>query len=333
MVLENKQKKQLQNRLNKTIEKIINSPDLNNLSDEQLNKLAGSVLADKLKAELKNEVKKAEIDISKLIQNWLAGFDSKHTTRSFKKNISLFMAWLDGRSILDVNSKMVDDYILYLKKSKNILTAKKLSDNSVIQRISACSSFWKSLARWEVVDRNPWHGCKKPKKIIEVKKMESVPTNKELDTLQYFAWEGTNATGTGSKNKKLGSIKALLTLMILRDTGIRSGALRTLNLDRDGNFTAKSKGVKIKGKIDYEILDRIEVYGLNPQFPFANYKSFPKWFERSTKKLGLTFTIHGIRHRFAIDHYNKNKDIVALQRALGHSSIMATQAYLATLDV
>ena len=180
---------------------------------------------------------------------------------------------------------------------------------------------------------NPWHGAKKPKKIIEVKKADAVPTNDELDRLQKFAFNRIQATGTGSKNKKQGSTKALGAIIILRATGMRSGALTSLDIDSNGSYSAKSKGGLISGRLSEEIINKLAELGLDKNRPFRNYRSFSKWFERATKILGLTFTIHGTRHRFAIDYYKISKDIVGLQRALGHSSILATQAYLATLDI
>ena len=39
------------------------------------------------------------------------------------------------------------------------------------------------------------------------------------------------------------------------------------------------------------------------------------------------YNVHSLRHTFAVEFYQKTKDIVVLQRLLGHSDIKATMIY------
>lgn len=42
---------------------------------------------------------------------------------------------------------------------------------------------------------------------------------------------------------------------------------------------------------------------------------------------------HRFRHTFSAEHYKANRDIKALQSALGHSSVVTTEGYLLSLGV
>lgn len=45
-------------------------------------------------------------------------------------------------------------------------------------------------------------------------------------------------------------------------------------------------------------------------------------------KIAEAYSIHDLRHYFAIKHYQENKDIYALKLLLGHASIQVTDHYL-----
>jgi len=50
------------------------------------------------------------------------------------------------------------------------------------------------------------------------------------------------------------------------------------------------------------------------------------------EKLKGKFSPHSIRHGFAIDFYNKTKDVNELSKRLDYSSLPVTTSYLARLD-
>ena len=165
--LNEKSKKDLTNHLVSAVNKLLDSPELNDLNESQLETIAKGYYLDTLKQDFQREVKKARLNndaVQDLVNQWLSGFKSKHTVRSFKKNLYLFLDWLKGTSLIDVNARLVDKYISYINSDKNI------SDNTKRQRIAACSSFFSNLERWEVINRNPFKGAKGlPKKKIAVK--------------------------------------------------------------------------------------------------------------------------------------------------------------------
>ena len=334
LAIEQAKKQEIANRITDTVQDFLDAPELEDLNEKQLTQITKALVVDKLKDSLKHEIEKAKLDVEKIKKRWLAQFESKHTQRSFRKNLDLFLQWLGDKSMLDVDARIADDYLIYLKSVKTSGVSsrgKRLSANTIRQRIAACSSFWDSMIRWKDVSLNPWHDIKLPKKKIAIKKSESVPTNKELDLIKDFCKRAMVASGTGSVLKKRGAIKAYVALEVLASTGLRVGALSSLTIDRKGYYTAESKGGTAQGRLTKKVLKTIKRYGLDERQPFKNYKSFAKWFERTCKELKLKISVHGLRHKFAVDYYNRTKDIAGLQRRLGHASLLATQAYLATL--
>jgi len=334
-------KNEITNRLTTSIQKVLESPELKNLSDEQIEQIAKAHYIDSLKEEFSREVKKTKFNndvLQKYIDQWLSGFQSQHTVRSFKKNLDYFLIWLNGSSIVEVDALVVDKYITYLNSNK------KISDNTKRQRIASCGSFFSDLERWRVVDKNPFLKVKGlPKKKISTKDTDQIPTNEELDLIERYALDqiqrANSESGRGSNNKASGNVYALCSLKILRRYGLRVGALQSIKIDRNGNYKATSKGNEISGKFDDAILVLLDTYGLGRKEPFKNYNesAFSMWIWRCQSSEGLSglfkkkFSPHGIRHRFAIDFYNKTKDVNELSKRLSHSSLLVTTAYLAGL--
>jgi integrase len=173
-----------------------------------------------------------------------------------------------------------------------------------------------------------------PKKELELKKTSDVPTEFDLELLEKIAETGIVATGIGSAKKRNGAKKALLAIRIIKETGLRVGALGNLKIDELGNFVTVSKGRRIHGKLSLKILDLIQYLNFDENQPLLKYKrnTFSMWLLRMSKKVKIkSFGPHSIRHWYAVQFYNKHKDLVALQKALGHKSVGSTQSYLATL--
>ncbi len=172
-------KKEIATRINDSIQKILDSPELADLSDKQIQQIAKAYYIDSLKNEFGREVKKAKLDkkgVDDLVNQWLSGFQSKHTIRSFKANLNYFLTWLNGTSLIDVDALIVDKYIAYLNSNK------RLSSNTKRQRIASPSSFFSDLERWEIIFKNPFRRAKGlPKKKIAIKEAEQIPSNEELD--------------------------------------------------------------------------------------------------------------------------------------------------------
>jgi len=319
------------------IETILKAPELKGLSERELNYITKAVIVDELKAKLKKEVSKHKIaqEIDNLKNDWLNKFESEHTRRSFETNLNVFLNWLPReKSVADVNPRVVDSYISYLQNATLDTKKKKLSKNTQIQRIAACSSFWSSLNRWQILEVNPWFGSRKPKKEISIKQGEKVPTDADLQKLETKATTAMKTIIKGNtkntKRKNDAGIMAYAAIKVLKETGLRVGALETLTIDKKGFFTARTKGSTAHGFLSEKVRTTLHELGLNASKPFAGYRpgTFSVWIWRASNG---KFSVHSIRHYAATSYYTKTKDIAGLQRLLGHKSLMATQAYLASL--
>ena len=51
-----------------------------------------------------------------------------------------------------------------------------------------------------------------------------------------------------------------------------------------------------------------------------------------SKRAGVRFRCHDLRHKFAIDYLKNGGDIYKLKQILGHSSVKTTEMYLAYDD-
>ena len=110
-------------------------------------------------------------------------------------------------------------------------------------------------------------------------------------------------------------------------------------IDKNGYYKAKSKNSISQGNIDNDLLSFVDDMGLSRRQPFHMYtpNAFSVWLWRALTSDNLSgtnrklYSAHGIRHRFAIDFYNKSKDVHELSKRLGHSSLLVTTAYLSGL--
>jgi len=331
-------------RTNRIIENILNSSKFEDLNEQEIERIAKLVVVDKLKTELNEEIEKTTTkqNLDTYINKWLNKFESNHTKKSYKKNLQNFLNWLGEKSIQDVDALIVDDYISYLKtvtteSNYSLNMKKRISVSTQRQRIMAVSSFWKSLLRWNVVPNNPWHGANLPAQRTDVINSKKIPTDYELDEIEKLALREMTAIYPGNKGitkKKNNAARyAYAVLKILRSTGIRIGALPTLSIDRNGVYNARSKGSKVHGKLKDDVIQALELVGLNKNQPFNDYKpgSFTMWLWRAS---GNKYFAHSLRHRFSITWWNEpenGKDIVQLKNLLFHKSVRSTEVYLSTL--
>lgn len=314
-------------KLSKQIKKILNSPELKDLNDEQIEKLAKSVVIDNLKEQLKTEVKKSTINIEELKDKWLLTFNSDITRINYKHNVEEFLKWLEGKSILDLKALDADDYLLYLKNSN-------FSSGTIRFRIAAASSFCNYLKRADVISQNYFlkiNGLPKSKEKLKV-----IPSDEDINIIEQELYNELNATGRGCVGKQRGAIIMLVALSIIKHHALRIGALESLSIDNKGLFIADSKANCVRGKLNSECLSLIYDFKINKNKPFEEMKttSIKKQFERfltriyKEGKIEKVFSPHDFRHYAAVRFYKETMDIFATMKFLNHKNISTTQIYL-----
>ncbi len=331
---------EIKRKIIREVDLFLTSKELDTLNERELEFITKSLLTDKLKEELKIEIKKYKTDIGKLKKKWLSCYKSEATRRSYGDNLDIFLSWLNSRdkrkSIITLKAVDLDDYLSSLKNEK-------ISDNTLRLRIAAVSSFLSYLVRIEVLDRNYCKGLKGlPEKRLEVKSADDIPGEEEIRKMEMALYRDLSITsGSGYKGKVKAGKMGLLVLALIKDTALRVGALPNLEIDKRGRYRALSKGRTVTGKVSPEVLTLIEDLGFDCKRPFDGYRTetIKIWFARFGKRLvrdgilNRSYNLHSVRHFAAINFWNESKDIYRLKNFLSHKSIVNSQIYLSSLNI
>jgi len=312
----------------------ISEVQLSDLSYQDYERVAKNYMMQNLTKQFEFEVRKAHSNIDEMRKLWLDTLSSEITKRNYLHNVDEFFRWLHGRNIIGLNSVDADRFLVHLKEQD-------YSGGSIRFKIASISSFCSFLVRHKVIQYNYFQKMKLPRRKIEIKSHEDIPTEEEVQIIEQELLNGIAATGKGSTARRRASRILLLAIMVMKDTACRIGALPSMTIDHDGNYVARSKGKYVRGRVTPITIAGINEQGLNPNQPFRGVKTetLKKHFEIINKRLyrqGLLrriFSPHCIRHYSAIAFWNKTHDIYQLKRLLNHESIATSQIYLSSLNV
>ena len=317
------------------VSEFLDSKSLDKLNENELEYITRQILVDRLKDELKTEIKMSKVDLDALQDRWLKGFDSDATRETYGKSLQIFFDWLElhALNVFNLNSIDVDDYVNYITRQYKM-------NNSIRERIAAVSSFFSFLERNDIISKNYFKGCRRPPRPFETKDSGDIPDERELDIILSALDEEMNAEGKGAAGKKRQARILKGVLGVIVHHGLRCGALPSFTIDKNGRFRAESKTREVKGVTAGDVEDLILRLGFDKKRPFKDLKvnSVQKGFERFCKRLyaegriRTVYSLHDLRHYAAIRHYEAEKDIISTQRYLGHRSVSITQMYLAGLD-
>ena len=317
------------------ISEFLDSKSLDKLNENELEYITKQILVDRLKDELKTEIKMSKVDLDAFLDRWLSGFDSAATRETYGKSLQIFFDWLElkGLNLFNLNSIDIDDYVKYTEKQYSM-------NNSIRERIAGVSSFFSFLERHDIISKNYFKGCRRPPRPFETKDTGDVPGDRELEIINQNLYEELNAEGKGSAGKKKQARVLIAVISVIKNHGLRCGALPSFTIDKTGRFKAESKGSLVKGKFSEETADLLLKLGFDKSKPFRELKvnSIQKGFERFCKrlytegKIETVYSLHDIRHYAAVKHYENERNIISTQRYLGHRSVSITQGYLASLN-
>lgn len=287
---------------------------LENLTPTQIEMIKKAVLIDDLKEQFVKSRKEVNFDLDKQVSNWMRTLNSVHTIRMYKLVLNRFLNHIN-RSVLSISVEDADGYIVDLKNHYK-------AGKTVMLHIHALSSFYCHLKRYGCINMNPFHGSKVRVDKSSVRK-KYVPTSNDIAILM-------NAFEKTASSKKM-----VLALHIMKKYGVRKGFLD--NMVYNGRYLQSiSKGKEYKVAVHEEDLKYFE--DNQELLSQLNSNSVSSTFNRTVNKLYNSgkitkkFSPHCIRHRFAIDFYDKsNHDTMRLMNALNHTSLNATQNYLAEL--
>lgn len=296
------------------------SPKLADLEPAELEKLARVVVAESLKDDLRREADLARIDYRAERDRYLqraSRTGSSHTLRSYRTAIERLEAWCSKERIspLELTPALADDFIESEKAAGG-------SPATVQLRVAAVSSFWTWLERRHTELRNPFRGtrsrpARRPRRTL------AVPSEAEVRLLQAEAEPELAAA-----------------IVIMGQGGLRVGALQGLSI-AGNRWSSTTKGKEQSGKIPEEARDAIRRAGLPLRAPFAGLSTaaIADRFRRlaiklhGAGKLQARYSVHDLRHAFAVRLYEATRDIYQVEKALGHANVAVTEGYLRSLGL
>ena len=243
---------------------------------------------------------------------------SNHTKRQYKNGLNKLEEYckMNNKNILFIKAREADDFITEVNSSE-------LSNLSIRALVSSCSSFFSFLERRYPFMKNPFRGTKTRPPVKNKKRLE-VPTKKEIELII----------------KDISDPLIKVAIIFIMECGVRVGALPKLEI-RNNKYYSYSKGKEISWKVTDKVIKLLKQNNLSFNNPFRNKSSevIRNIFYRSSKrlynqgKIKAAYSIHDIRHYFAVTLYKQTKDIELIRQALNHSNIAITGIYLKSLEV
>ncbi|WP_157143171.1 tyrosine-type recombinase/integrase [Brachyspira pilosicoli] len=243
---------------------------------------------------------------------------SNHTKRQYKNGLNKLEEYcsMNNKNILFIKAREADDFITEVNSSE-------LSNLSIRALVSSCSSFFSFLERRYPFIKNPFRGTKTRPPVKNKKRLE-VPTKKEIELII----------------KDISDPLIKMAIIFIMECGVRVGALPKLEI-RNNKYYSYSKGKEISWKVTDKVIKELKRNNITFNAPFKNKSSevIRNIFYRSSKrlyeqgKIKAAYSIHDIRHYFAVTLYKQTRDIELIRKALNHSNIAITGLYLRSLEV
>jgi integrase len=288
------------------------APELAELPPRELAAVAKAVLAGKLTEELRAKVDVAGIDYEEEKRIFLESFPSAATREAYGRALAQLEAFARrrGRSVLELRPRDADAFIRAVEGSAA----------TVRLRAAGASSFYGFLEReTEGRIKNPFHGTRSRPPSMR-KRILEIPSEEELSILLEAV----------DPHSELG---AAIAVMAYR--GMRVGGLPELTI-KGGRFWTRSKGKDLSGELGTAAVEVLEAAGLPLRAPFAGLtaRKIADRMRRATRrlaaegKLEAAYSVHDLRHFFAVREYRRTKDLYRVSKLLGHASIQVTETYL-----
>ena len=299
------------------------SPRLEELSSEALEMLARVVVAEGLKDELRAAAELEKIDYAAEKRRFIASSSRTGSVRTQALygaalgRLEAFCAHL-SLSPLELTPALADDWISELKSQGRAAATVRLD-------VSAASAFWTWLERRHLSLRNPFRGTRERPAQRPARTLE-VPSQPEIEALLEAADPVLRAA-----------------IAVMACAGLRVGALPSLAIYGE-RFTARSKGREQSGRLPEAAKAAkaaIERSGLPLRSPFAGLtakKLADRFYYLATRleaagAVRAHYSVHDLRHAFAVRIYGETGDLYRVEKALGHATIGVTETYLRSLGL
>jgi site-specific recombinase XerD len=294
------------------------APGLEDLSEEQLEQVARVVMAEQLKKDMAEQSKLAGIDYPAERETFLelARRRSAHTERAYRRAMGLYDEWCERLNVhpLALDAAGADDWTASMID---------VSPATVHLRVNAASAFWTWIERRHAGLRNPFRGTRARPKLKPVRELV-VPSAKEIETMKAEAPPLLRAA-----------------IVVMSELGLRVGGVCEMTVNR-GRYQTTSKGQQVSGELPDTAKKAITSAGLPlryPPFGTENAGGLADRFRYLVGKLYAAgaiahrYSVHDLRHAFAIRIYTDTNDIYLVSKRLAHASVNTTERYLRSLGL
>lgn len=293
-------------------------PELADLDEATLEKVARIALLDEVKCKLRDAARLERIPYAEERELFIARASrtgSERTRKLYAGALARLEAWCErqGLSPLELTPARADDWIEAEK-------AEGRAPATVQLAISGASAFWTWMERRHPELRNPFRGTRARPAKKPARKL-AVPSDAEIEILESAAGPELRAA-----------------INVMARAGLRVGALPSLSIT-GSRWTAATKGKDQAGKVPDEVRAAILAAGLPLRSPFkaSTAPSIAKAFEYLARKvfqagrIRARYSVHDLRHAFAVRLYESTHDVYQVEQALGHASVGVTETYLRSL--
>ncbi len=253
---------------------------------------------------------------------------SEHTIKNYAVDLRDFSAFAGEIAPETIEYIHVRNFLAHLKE-------REFSQSSISRKLACLRSFFKYMAREQLLTTNPASNIATPKR---EKKLPEFLNQDEMNRLINAA---SDATKAGRRDRAI--------IEILYSTGMRVSELMCLNIS-DLDFVGGTLKVQGKGKKERMVpvggtaVRAVEAYlgdrtenEKQPSSPLFLNKNGTRLTDRSVRRIlikyakraGITKDIspHTIRHTFATHLLDRGADLRSVQDLLGHENLSTTQIY------
>ncbi len=255
---------------------------------------------------------------------------SPHTVKNYQVDLREFSLSLNGKAVADISYLDIRSFLAELKNKGFLKT-------TISRKLACLRSFFKFLARENVLPINPAAGIATPKR------EKKLPSFLNSDEIMKLLDAPSKPTWEEKRDKAI--------LETLYSSGLRVSELVGLNHE-DLDFNAGLVRVRGKGKKERIVpvgryaLDAIHTYTekhspkqrdegvkralyINRLGSRLSDRSIRRMILKYAKRVALNKEVspHTLRHSFATHLLDRGADLRSVQELLGHENLSTTQIY------
>ena len=303
------------------------------------------------------------IDVPEICEDFLTNTANEmaYSTRMcYALELKTFFSWLSANEKIagktaaysDLEKLSPSDISKYLVFCKD----NNCAERTIARKRATLSSYFSFLINNKYIKFNPVMGSTRVK-IHSSDSVNHIDIHNQIDFLEEIS-SGENLSVRQKVYHKKYFLRDYAIVLFFLDTGVRVSELHKLNIaDIDFNecfalitrkggneqhvyFSDETKGILLE-YLQYRKTFELEILNKSPLFVTLKgnrlairsiQKIVQKYAAASSNPDINRVTVHRLRASFAMAFYKETKDILTLQRKLGHSSIQSTNVYAKATD-